>query len=233
MLSDLSELYPVAQAKKNELDGLLEQFALHDNSIPIQQKLGALTAQYSQLADKIEKIYAKSKPRMDKTTQDVWGRRVQKLCNDASQFRTSLAKQMGHLHRCQVEAAQREGLLRGAVSTHSSQGLQREQHALLESHEMVDNSIKQGAATVKSMTYQRRALKAVRKRLLTIATSVGMSSNLVNVIERRTFVDRWLVYCLIAFSSLLFLFLYYLAKNPGSGRYTTADNVPLATADGN
>eukprot|EP00923_Selenidium_pygospionis_P000175 GHVN01000308.1.p1 GENE.GHVN01000308.1~~GHVN01000308.1.p1 ORF type:complete len:164 (+),score=18.76 GHVN01000308.1:177-668(+) len=160
MQADLAKLFPLATAQKNELEALLEQFvSQHKNSIPVQQRLVALTAQYSHLAQQIAEKYESCKGDMDKTTHDNWERRVQKLRSDATQFKTSLDKQLDHLHQSQMEAAERARLFRGAARGDSANALQREQRALMQSSEIIDSTIQQGTATVNSLSYQTRILK--------------------------------------------------------------------------
>eukprot|EP01068_Selenidium_serpulae_P009985 Selendium_serpulae@DN5365_c0_g1_i1.p2 len=223
---DLRRLYPQALEMKTDLDALLEKFVNHhDQSIPLQQRLGALTAQFSQQTNKMAELLDECSRSMQPQQRSVWEGRVRRLCGEATHCRSSFDRQLGHFHKTQVEAAQREELLKGGLKRDDAHALQREGHALLESREILDNTLSQGIATVKNVSNQNKILKKVRKRLLNIATGVGMSSSLVNIVDRRTTVDRWLVYCLIAFSSLLFVFLYYFVKFSGASKAAIAQVV--------
>merc|ERR1712113_1232479 len=87
-----------------------------------------------------------------------------------------------------------------------------EQESLASSSNLVSNMTELSGVVMDSLSSQRRKLKGTQKRLVGLARSLGVSDNLVRLIERRDFMDRLLVYGGIVFTLLFFFTLLYLVR---------------------
>jgi len=196
----VQRLWPLATRKKNEIESLLESFELgKDKSIAVQQRLSALTNEFSRLSIQIDNDFARVKGELDKTQRDVWTRRIHKLSHDAMSFRSSLDKQLGHTYRKQIEEEQRKKLFGDCYQRETIHSYARERESLNEAHSLLDDITSQGRQIVNNVINQNRVLKTARRKVLDVASSIGLSSSLLSIASRRHATDRWLVYvCMIS-----------------------------------
>jgi len=67
-----------------------------------------------------------------------------------------------------------------------------------------------GESILSALQDQRQNLKAIHRKILDVANSIGLSRALLRVIERRQLVDKIIVYCgMIITSIILFILWYY------------------------
>jgi len=207
--STIQRLWPLATRKKSELDSLLETFTLgKDKSIAVQQRLGALTNEFSRLVNQIESDFARVKGEFEKREREVWTRRIGKLTDEAVSFRSSLDKQLGHTYRKQLEEEQRKKLFGDSSQRETIQSYAREREAIHEAHGVIDEIASQGRQIIRSITSQNRVLKGARRRMLDVASSIGLSSSLLTVAGRRHATDRWLVYSCMVITIIVFILLW-------------------------
>ncbi|CEM16445.1 unnamed protein product [Vitrella brassicaformis CCMP3155] len=200
--SGLSELYRKTTSTKQEVDRLLEAFETgQDRSIALQQRLGALTNEFSRLVQQLEEKIKY----VDKAQKDVWQRRTTKLSDDAQHFRICLEKQLGHIYRSQIEEQQRRKLFEGKEQRERISGYLREREALKESHSLMDAITEQGRQIVDNIMGQNKNLKGVRRKMLDVTNTSGLVQSLLGVIDRRHAVDRWLVLA----GMVVTLFIFY------------------------
>lgn len=79
---------------------------------------------------------------------------------------------------------------------------------------MMDEVANVAGAVMGSLRDQRSVLKGAHKRVLDIASTLGVSSSLMKIIERRTAGDRILVYGGSAVIVLLILLLWWFRRAP-------------------
>ena len=89
-----------------------------------------------------------------------------------------------------------------------------ERASLVSSHAMMDEVANVAGAVMGSLRDQRSVLKGAHKRVLDIASTLGVSSSLMKIIERRTAGDRILVYGGSAVIVLLILLLWWFRRAP-------------------
>jgi Golgi SNAP receptor complex protein 2 len=80
----------------------------------------------------------------------------------------------------------------------------REQVTLQSAHRNVDELLMNGGQIIGRLREQRDMLKGVRGRVLSIANALGLSNSVMNLIEKRSFEDK-----LILFGGM-FLFLIFV-----------------------
>ena len=75
----------------------------------------------------------------------------------------------------------------------------------------MSNAVFTGSATLDQLKNQRGSLKGVRKRMLDIGNTLGLSSTVIRMIDKRGTQDKWIVYggmiltCIIMFLSVKYL----------------------------
>jgi Golgi SNAP receptor complex protein 2 len=85
----------------------------------------------------------------------------------------------------------------------------KERSSLLSSNAMMDEVAQAAESVMGALKDQRTVLKGAHKRVLDIATSLGVSNSLMKIIERRTVGDRVLVYGGSAFIVLLLVAVWW------------------------
>eukprot|EP00916_Digyalum_oweni_P007747 GHVL01013040.1.p1 GENE.GHVL01013040.1~~GHVL01013040.1.p1 ORF type:complete len:207 (-),score=24.80 GHVL01013040.1:230-850(-) len=186
-MDNVGDVYLRANQLKNDLDKLLRQFESgNDQSVATQQRLTGLSYELERTARQLEGLVSKI------DNQTIWQRRLARLKEDSATYRMSLEKQLGHLYRAQSEEENRKRLLGGSQRDEIDSQM-RERNSLEESHNMLDHILSQGRNTLSNMSKQNSILKGAKKKVLDIASSVGLSDNLLSVISRRQSVDCWLV----------------------------------------
>lgn len=83
-----------------------------------------------------------------------------------------------------------------------------EGEALGSSQGMVAGMLQQGSATLSDLVSQRDRMKGVRRMMLDMATTLGVSNTTLRVVERRENQDRMLVFAGCTIVTALIWFLY-------------------------
>ena len=75
---------------------------------------------------------------------------------------------------------------------------------------MMDDVLDQASSVYGRLVNQNSTLKGAKKKMLDVASVLGLSSSLVGSIERRHQTDKYIVYALMAFTLFLIFGLYKL-----------------------
>jgi len=89
---------------------------------------------------------------------------------------------------------------------------QREAASLGRSTHMVDEMTEIGRNALASLYDQRMTLVGARQRLANIASTLGLSNDLIRMIETRRWQDKWLVYGGMVFTLVILFLLYYYVR---------------------
>jgi len=84
-----------------------------------------------------------------------------------------------------------------------------ERASLSHSSQLIDEYTALAGHVLGSIKSQRTTLKSAHKKVLDVATSLGLSSTLMRMIERRTTADKILVYGGMVFMLLLVGIMYW------------------------
>ena len=87
-----------------------------------------------------------------------------------------------------------------------------ESASLSRSSNMVNNYIAIGQETLSNLISQKERLKGVQKTTLDMLNYLGISNSLMRSVERRDFVDKWIVYIGMILILLLVLYLVWWRK---------------------
>ncbi|CAM6101236.1 unnamed protein product [Calypogeia fissa] len=129
----------------------------------------------------------------------LWKRKVEQVAEESNSLKQSLEKYLARQRRRQVEAQERDELLKRLngdsasilqVYDEESQVLQSAQN----SSRMLDDAFAAGAAVLAKYSDQRDRLKAAQRKALDVLNTVGLSNSVLRVIERRHRMDKWVAY---------------------------------------
>jgi Golgi SNAP receptor complex protein 2 len=144
--------------------------------------------------------------------REILRKRAVLLAADAQALRHSVERFLKNNYAFRKEKNERSLLFGGAASRAESVAVDsflRERTSLTSSHAMLDEVSAAAENVMGALQGQRTTLKVAHKRVLDIASSLGVSNSLMKIIERRTVGDKVLVYGGSAFISLLLLAVWW------------------------
>mmetsp|Transcript_49009 Transcript_49009/g.131549 ORF Transcript_49009/g.131549 Transcript_49009/m.131549 type:complete len:223 (-) Transcript_49009:76-744(-) len=218
--AEATSAYSRAEKAKRELDALLEQISNQKGvqpSVADQQRLGALS---NQLASTVEEVRQQADGLSDVKNRVVWQRKAERLEADAELVREAVDKQLGQYFKAKRQHEDREKLFgRGHDEQKASSGpddamrdMLKENRGLRDAGSELDRIIEQGRSTFGNLIDQNKMLKNARKKILDVASAMGVSQSLVNVIDRRNKEDKWLVYGGMTLVLFILFSLWYLLR---------------------
>ena len=92
------------------------------------------------------------------------------------------------------------------------QGLLQESAGLKRANTAADGILEMGQSIMEELASQSDRLKRIRGAVLDVATALGISRNLLRVIERRQLVDKIILYGGMMILVVLLLVLWYFFK---------------------
>jgi Snare region anchored in the vesicle membrane C-terminus len=148
-----------------------------------------------------------------------WRRRVSMLLEECDQIRTSLGSYYSRRSEEQRVLEERERLLNSGDASGQQQqctiDMDRvvlEGASLQRSHSMADDVLDMGAGVLQELRAQGDRLKAVQRRLLDIAVTLGIAKSLMRVIERRQLSDKIVLFGGMIFVSLLLIVMWWFFR---------------------
>jgi Golgi SNAP receptor complex protein 2 len=87
----------------------------------------------------------------------------------------------------------------------TSDALLAERSSLASSHAMLDEFTAVAGSVLGSLRTQRGVLKSAHRKILNVASTLGLSNSVMRIIERRTTADKILVYGGMVLITLLLL----------------------------
>lgn len=148
--------------------------------------------------------------------RDLWKRKVEQIVEDCDQFRVSLDRFKSRENRRQAEERDRAELMQRVTSDDEFRLLVGQYDAeagakisLEKSGGMMDELLAHGSNVLGVLGDQRDRLKGAQHKMLDLLNSVGVSSSLLRVIDRRQRMDAILVYGGM-FCTLVVLILMYV-----------------------
>ena len=157
----------------------------------ISQNLNALAREVQEL----EGLLAAVAP----GSRGLWRKKITQLTDESASLRHALGKYASSRSAQQRELEEREALLAGgrgggehAIDINGFAA--HESRRLHESDSAIDGLTGNATAVLDQLGQQRGALKGVHKRVLDLATTLGVSNSVMKMIERRQFLDKLLVY---------------------------------------
>eukprot|EP00249_Psilotum_nudum_P015019 c25123_g1_i1 orf=50-835(+) len=137
-----------------------------------------------------------------KPHQDLWKRKVEQIAEEAESLEMGLNKYLSRQHRRQREAQERVELFQ-RMNGDSSEGAQilqifdeeaQAMQSARNSSNMIDEAYATGTAVLAKFAEQRDWLKHAQCKALDILNTVGLSSSVLKLAERRHRTDKWISY---------------------------------------
>jgi len=143
--------------------------------------------------------------------RDKWQRFVRNLAESGSELRESLEQFMIKNYESQRLIDEREQLFerRNRASATGDAYERRTSESLDHSLQAADEVLDTGAGILGQLDSQKQILKNVRRKMLDVTHSLGISKSLMGVIERRQTGDKWIVYGGMVFVTTTILLFYW------------------------
>lgn len=89
--------------------------------------------------------------------------------------------------------------------------MRNEHGKLINAHHNIDELLSSGSNIIGSLRDQRSMLTGVQRRMAELANTLGLSSSIMGLIEKRIYSDKLLLFGgMILFTCCILLFMYYL-----------------------
>ena len=131
--------------------------------------------------------------------------------------RAALSKFAGRLAARQRESEEREALLQrrngGGEHAITIDAQARESRQLNDAGAQLDALQEHAMSSLNALMAQRSSLKGVQKKVLDMAATLGLSNNVLRMIERREFWDKVLLYGgMLATLALIWFVMRYMRR---------------------
>eukprot|EP00164_Ancoracysta_twista_P001191 GFYU01001565.1.p2 GENE.GFYU01001565.1~~GFYU01001565.1.p2 ORF type:complete len:219 (-),score=46.90 GFYU01001565.1:1847-2503(-) len=189
-VENIDAQYKVAKKLAFEIHGQLEK--LETGKEDSTQAQGSISSNINSLirsAQTLEGMVYHEPP----IKREQWRRKIAALIEESEQLRTALERFLNQLHVKAVEQQEREQLL--GIKANDKPALfidsyAKEEASLKRSNQMVDDLTSQGAGILSMLNVQGEQFKRAHRRVLDISHSLGLSQDLIRLIERRGAMDK-------------------------------------------
>jgi len=209
---DVNETYRAILQTKSEVDTLLHTIEQSNDapSIATQQRLSWLTSEFSKQLDLLR---VESRKINDIKSKGMWETRLARFNEDLQVIRATCDRRLGSLFKSQREKENRELLFgSGGAGSSNDSHLVSESRSLHSSHNMMDVITDQSRAILDQIVGQNATLKAARGKMFDLINNAGAGSALAQAIGSRERADALIVYGCMAFTVVIFIFLWYFVK---------------------
>ena len=142
--------------------------------------------------------------------RDIWKKRLQSLRQRCALHRVECDRRKRAINQRDFEERQRMELFGDASEKDHviNMTLAGEHDSLMRSNQMADDLISLSRSTIESLEKQGTSLRGAHRKLLDMANTLGLSSALLRVIEKREWVDALITYGCMVFT-LVFIYVLY------------------------
>jgi Golgi SNAP receptor complex protein 2 len=150
--------------------------------------------------------------------KEQWRPRCRQLSDRHTALVSDQQRLDGRVRQQRREAEEREQLVGGGQGGKRGdlvldmEHIERERQGLNRSTRVADEIIGVGTAVLAGLADQRQTLKRTKTRLLDVFHQLGMSSNLIRMIERRIASDSMIMYAGMVLVLLVFAISYWYFK---------------------
>jgi len=185
-----------------------------DSSVFLQGRLATNINNVSRICDTLDnEVAQQSGPK-----REIWRIRVKQLVEECKNMRKSMDTYLQSKYAQAREEDERSKLLerrsKGGQTAEVDQ-LLKENQSLGRSHTVLDDIESAGRNIISSLGSQNETIKKAQRKLWDMANTLGLSRNIIRRIQRRTFVDKLIVYSGMVIT-LVFIFLLWTYMHSGS-----------------
>jgi len=177
----------------------------------IQKKLDDLNKTFERL-----EIYVMKEPPTKRQGSRL---KLNQMKYDSNHLGASLKNFQRRRYAREREKSEREDLLNRRFTTNSNEDTSinidysLQHHSRLEgAHRGIDDMLDQGHHILGNLRDQRETLKRTRTKMLSFMNTLGISNTVMNLIERRSFQDKYVLYggMLVTLSIMFLVYMYFL-----------------------
>ncbi|CAL8073130.1 unnamed protein product [Orchesella dallaii] len=197
----------------NSLFVQLERHVGHQDEIQIEETIQKKIEELNQTFDRLE-VYVMKEPPNKRQASRL---KLNQLKYDSSHLTASLRSFQKKRYLREKERNDREELLNRRFTTNSEDtsinidySLQHHR-SLQNANRGVDDLINQGYATLDNLKNQRELLKNTRTRMLNFLNTLGLSNTVMQLIERRAYQDKFVLFggMMITVCIMFFVYMYF------------------------
>lgn len=149
----------------------------------------------------------------DGADQNTWRIKVENETASVKELRDSITDYMSTQWRRQTEVREREELFRrvhgSANAREADERAEKEGEAYDRMNQEADRLLDSGSNILGSLYEQREMLKSIKRKVLSVTNTLGLTRSLMMVIERRQAGDKLIVYGGMVVTFLLLILFYY------------------------
>lgn len=208
-MTSVVELFP--KARKLCYDARSQLRSVENNSAPSSSLYFSLDELENQLR-LLEGLIQNEPPGQ----REIWRRKVNELRVEGVEIRNRGKGVEHHRYNEQLNMRNREELLSNAGLSYNQRcsnmtemdTLVDESRSLEHSSNVLVDIISQGSASLSSLVDQKNRMKGVKRVILDMATTLGVSNSTMRIIERRDVVDKYIVYAGMGITVVVIWILY-------------------------
>lgn len=185
-----------------------------DTSLQLQTEI---SQQLNMLAREVHAL-EQELPTVGASERLVWKKRIAQLQEQSKSQRAALTRFAGRAAAQQRESEERDALLQrrnGGGGEHAIMidAMANESRRLHDADNQLDELQAHATASLNALVQQRSSLKGVQRKVLDMAQTLGLSNNVLRMIERRAFWDKIILYggMLATLALIWFVFKYMRA----------------------
>ncbi|KAK1733823.1 Golgi SNAP receptor complex member 2 [Skeletonema marinoi] len=208
-MTSIVELFP--KSRKLAYD-TKQQLAQVQNGLLCPSELFISLDELSRQLDLLENLLNRELP----AQREIWNRKILELREDASSTR-----RQGQMYDRMVSSGirqrrERDELMARRRKNRTNNGdvdemqqMVEEGDSLASSHNMMNDLLASGQASLSNLVGQRQRMRWVTRKMFDIGNKVGLSNSTMRMIERRDATDAYLVFGGMIVTMLVIYFLYF------------------------
>lgn len=209
----MESLYLETSNRLNQIQGglaALEKAATSAQANQVRQQIEAELNSIIGNCDRLEIMVSKEPPARRRNAKY----RVDQLKYDYQHLRAALHQLLAKRDQKLRSENEREELLARRFTSNNTTQINMQdaniEHndRLQNANRYVDDMLSQGGTILENLHGQHMSLKGVRKKILDVANTLGISNTVLGLIERRTIQDKFILFGGMIFTVLIMYFIY-------------------------
>jgi len=188
-----------------KLTGHPDEIVYEDN---IKKKIDSLNTTF----DRLEVYVNKEAPAYRQASRQ----RLNQMKYDAMHLNSSLQNFQKKRYRREREQSDRQELLNRRFTTNDNTTISidhsiQQHNSLQNAHRGIDDMLSTGYHALTSLQDQKNVIKRTKTRMLNFANTLGLSNTVLQMIERRAFQDKFVLFggMLLTIVIIFFIYLYF------------------------
>jgi len=193
----------------------LERHVGHPDEVQIEDTIHKKLEELNKVFERVE-IYVMKEPPARRQGSRL---KLNQMKYDASHLNASLKTFQRRRYARDREHTEREDLLNRRFTTNSSEDTSISMDYSLQHNTRLENAnrglddmLDQGHNILGNLRDQRETLKRTRTKMLNFLNTLGLSNSVMNLIERRAYQDKFVLYggMLVTISVMFLIYMYFI-----------------------